>query len=539
MDRDTGIDQPVQDIPDNALSPSGLADVNSQDHFSLNAVIPDVGSSYTGHIPHGHGGIPPIGDATANPHSYGHSSPARTHQSHSSHASVAMNLRSPGIRRASLEDSPNALSVPDSSIRNIIAALPSAQALQQNNHQCDNLLPPPSVERYLNQLAVWPDAIPPSVEDHLIYIYFDNANSRFPFLLRENFSTWHTAWKQRSVDPSLADMWQGFFVNMLFAVALLLDPKNPTSVSHTSQNFYDQAVSRYLPLVLKQPSRLLHAQAYLMMSLHAIFSPSTEQIVLMISSTIRYCIIAQFHLAEAEPKPIDDATRIEIQMRRRAFWVAYGLDRLACGVLRIPLSIADDNITVPLISQFSVGITILYCLWSTPLKYRSDAYNSKRVMEAIRACSNNILIMAERWERAKDLLDVFEVLATEVPLVETADSHGGRAINRISSDAADDICGKLTNVKSMVLNREIIRMIQEMITEDLPEADDNATIEAFASLGDKVTLDPAFSNNNSNTPSYQFPNLYFSSNPSSSEIGTLLMGQTLEFPDTLPDYDVY
>lgn len=147
--------------------------------------------------------------------------------------------------------------------------------------------------------------------------------------------------------------------------------------------------------------------------------------------------------------------------------------------------------------------------------------------------------MAERWERAKDLLDVFEVLATEVPLVETSDSHGGRAINRISSDAADDIRGKLTNVKSMVLNREIIRMIQEMITEDLPEPGDNTTIEAFASLGDKVNLDPTFSNNNSNTPSYQFPSLYFSSNPSSSEIGTLLMGQTLEFPDTLPDYDVY
>lgn len=192
-----------------------------------------------------------------------------------------------------------------------------------------------------------------------------------------------------------------------------------------------------------------------------------------------------------------------------------------------------------LISQFSVGITILYCLWSTPTPFRSEAYNSKRVLEAIRACSNNILIMAERWERAQDLLDVFELLATEVPLVETSNSHGRRAINRISSDAADGIRGKLTNVKSMVLNREIIRMIQEIITEDLPEASDNTTIETFASLGDKVNLDQTFSNNNSNTPSYQFPSLYFSSNPSSSEIGTLLMGQTLEFPDTLPDYDVY
>jgi hypothetical protein len=195
-------------------------------------------------------------------------------------------------------------------------------------------------------------------------------------------------------------------------------------------------------------------------------------------------------------------------------------------------------IPLQLISQFSVGITILYCLWATPPKFRSDAYNSKRVLEAIRACSNNILIMAERWDRAKDLLDVFEVLATEVPLVETSESHGGRSTTRISSDAADDIRGKLASVNSMVLNREIIRMIQEMITEDLPEAGDNTAIEAFASLGDKVNLDPNFSNN-SNTPSYQFPSLYFSSNPSSSEIGTLLMGQTLEFPDTLPDYDVY
>lgn len=216
MDRDsTGIDQPAQDIPNNALSPSGLADVSSQNHFSINATIPDIGSSYTGHILRSHEGIPPISDATTNPNSYGHSSPARTHQSHSSHASVAMNLRSSGIRRVSLEGSPNALTVPDSSIRNIMATLPSAQALQHSHHPGDNLLPPPSVECYLNQLAVWPDAIPPSVEDHLIYIYFDNANSRFPFLLRENFNKWHATWKQGSNDPSHADMWQGFFVNMV------------------------------------------------------------------------------------------------------------------------------------------------------------------------------------------------------------------------------------------------------------------------------------------------------------------------------------
>jgi hypothetical protein len=84
-----------------------------------------------------------------------------------------------------------------------------------------------------------------------------------------------------------------------------------------------------------------------MMALHALFSPSTEQISLIISSAVRYCIVARFHLIEAEPEPVDAASRVEIQMRRRAFWAAYSLDRLACGVLRLPFSIPDDNITVP------------------------------------------------------------------------------------------------------------------------------------------------------------------------------------------------
>lgn len=201
-----------------------------------------------------------------------------------------------------------------------------------------------------------------------------------------------------------------------------------------------------------------------------------------------------------------------------------------------------------LISQFSVGITILYCLWATPPKFRSDAYNPKRVLEAVRACSNNIAIMTERWERAKDLLDVFEIFATEVPLVENASSysgsHGGRASARISNDAVEDIREKLPSVKSMVLNREIIRMMVEIITEDFP-AEDDTPIDVFTDMSDKVNIEPlansqTFPNNNiNNNPTYQFPSLYLSGNPSSSEIGTLLMGQSIDFPDPIPDYEVY
>jgi hypothetical protein len=95
-----------------------------------------------------------------------------------------------------------------------------------------------------------------------------------------------------------------------------------------------------------------------------------------------------------------------------------------------------------LINQFSVGITVLYCLWATPPQSRTDAYNWKNILEAVRGCSNNLVIIAERWERAKDLLDVFELLATEDPLVEiisSSDNGPQRAINRVRDAIADEI----------------------------------------------------------------------------------------------------
>ncbi|KAL4960188.1 fungal specific transcription factor domain-containing protein [Aspergillus stella-maris] len=359
------------------------------------------------------------------------------------------------------------------------------------------------------------------------------------------------------------------------------------------------------------------------MAIHAIFSPSTEQIVLTVSAAVRYCVLSQFHLVEAEPEPRDNEARMEIQMRRRAFWSSYALDRLACGVFRLPYSVADANITVPLfdniddsriseaspisdgplvhtsvsstlhrerclriqseilnmttrsgyslldpdflstwrlyilsklenwrsnlqkaadtnskrptderwlqitynlcllllhmpnrvnvrgpagdwalqaslqtimifrkfqgyktiphpwlglVSQFSVGITMLYCLWATPPKFRTNAYNAKSILGATRACSNNLTIIAERWEQAKDLLDVFELLATEVPLVEQpptspVQARSGRAIKRIGEETVSDIREKLPAVSLIVLNRDVLGMIEQMIIEDFPHDD--------------------------------------------------------------------
>lgn len=70
---------------------------------------------------------------------------------------------------------------------------------------------------------------------------------------------------------------------------------------------------------------------------------------------MRRCIVAHLHLIEAEPRQTDPETRLTIQLRRRVFWSAYVLDRLASGVLHLPFSIADVNITVPVHIHHSIN----------------------------------------------------------------------------------------------------------------------------------------------------------------------------------------
>ncbi|RSL46705.1 hypothetical protein CEP54_013712, partial [Fusarium duplospermum] len=118
------------------------------------------------------------------------------------------------------------------------------------------------------------------------------------------------------------------------------------SIYSDKEDFYRMAVTRYLSHVFNQPDRLLHIQAYLILAMHAVYSPSTERIIIITSAAMRYCVMAQLHCAAAEPEPVDVAARIRIQLRRRVFWCAYKLDRTVGGIYHLPVSIPDSQITV-------------------------------------------------------------------------------------------------------------------------------------------------------------------------------------------------
>lgn len=154
---------------------------------------------------------------------------------------------------------------------------------------------------------------------------------------------------------------------------------------------------------------------------------------------------------------------------------------------------------------------------------------------AIRACSNNLAIITERWESTNDLAAIFELLATEIPLAETqsvlsppSPYAGEREIKRIGDEAAEEIRSRLPRVKSLVLNRETIRMIEEIISEDFPR-----DFEGVGATTDRATYLSTFSTNG--LPLYQLPSPYMSD----EQLGALGLGQALEFPGSLSGFDAF
>ncbi|RAR00960.1 fungal specific transcription factor domain-containing protein [Stemphylium lycopersici] len=149
----------------------------------------------------------------------------------------------------------------------------------------------------------------------------------------------------------------------------------------------------------------------------------------------------------------------------------------------------DRQIAQPwlaLLVQFQSGITLLYCFWATAPEHRSENYESLDVPDALRACSNILAIMAERWAKADCLRDVFELLAREIPLID----RPNKPLTRLSEKTCSTIRAHLPQVCELVVHRPVLRMIEEMITEDFPRLPQPCQPPSVAGMLGPVAAEP-------------------------------------------------
>jgi hypothetical protein len=186
-------------------------------------------------------------------------------------------------------------------------------------------------------------AMPLEVEELLLNAYRGRAQAQYPMFRWDVFLTWLQDWKTCPPAELPLRYWQGFFINLVYSTALLL-LSLPRVGQSDAMTFYKNGVS-LLPHVLRQPNPIHHIQAHLLLGINALHRSSTPRIISLASSTMRYCIQLQFHLAETEPDPIDPSIRLDNQLRRRCFWSAYCLDRLVMSSLELPPSVSDVMIS--------------------------------------------------------------------------------------------------------------------------------------------------------------------------------------------------
>ncbi|KAH7014112.1 uncharacterized protein B0I36DRAFT_369106 [Microdochium trichocladiopsis] len=186
----------------------------------------------------------------------------------------------------------------------------------------------------------------------LLRTYEAKVQWRYPFLRLHHLRTGsHTSSSRSSSRRRPREPGAAFFTAMVYSISLLVD-KTLANLGGTAAGLHDEyyrlAVTRHLAAVFEQPDRLLHVQAYLVLAMHAVYSPSTERIITLASAAMRACVMAQLHCAAAEPEPSDVAARVHIQMRRRVFWCAYKLDRTVGATFHLPCAVSDSHITVRL-----------------------------------------------------------------------------------------------------------------------------------------------------------------------------------------------
>lgn len=189
-------------------------------------------------------------------------------------------------------------------------------------------------------------ALPRDVEELLLSAYRDRAQAQYPFFHWPTFLVWASEWKSCSPADLETQSWQGFFVNLVYASAVLL-PASPRIDRAEARVFYRSGIA-LLPHVMRQPDPILHLQAYLLLSFHALHRSSTQRILSLASTTMRHCVQNQLHLADTELVATDPGARLAIQIRRRCFWSAYNLERLVMTSLHVPPSIPDNVITTKL-----------------------------------------------------------------------------------------------------------------------------------------------------------------------------------------------
>ncbi|RPA99789.1 hypothetical protein L873DRAFT_1806323 [Choiromyces venosus 120613-1] len=182
----------------------------------------------------------------------------------------------------------------------------------------------------------------------LVQDFFQNFNSMFPLFHRPTFE--HLFEKQYSDDPPNHSGWYCAF-NMLLAISFRLrithaaEPDEEHSISHVQKSWlYFQNAATVLTELLLKNTDLLSIQAILGMALYLQGTANPQPSYFLIAAAVRISNTIGMHRRGNS----FGLNQVEVEQRRRVFWIMYLLDKDMALRSGRPPCINDDDISVEL-----------------------------------------------------------------------------------------------------------------------------------------------------------------------------------------------
>lgn len=206
----------------------------------------------------------------------------------------------------------------------------------------------PSVDPYLESLAptlhLHPDepshGFPfPDEARHLFDVFFDRMHTRWPILDRKKYTKLFEVQYQQGA----LSITQRSITHLIYAIAARFEQltRKPSQVDSEKHLL---AAIEPMDYILEQHN-LATVQFLLLLAVHGQRSPYGAGAWSQVRYAVSLCIELGLHRERQGPPPSADIAR-DLEIRRRAFWSCYCLDRGTSVVLGRAFAISDRDINV-------------------------------------------------------------------------------------------------------------------------------------------------------------------------------------------------
>lgn len=171
--------------------------------------------------------------------------------------------------------------------------------------------------------------------------YFEILHPRYPFLDVEECSGAYLKWKTSEIASCDDKGWSTSLLNLIFANGAILQQAwldHPTRRQHQEIMLKAHAEQSIITDSSLRP--LSQIQAMLLYAFHALHGESTSRVVHIVGVAMRFAILHRFHAIRHDGSE-------ETDMKIKAWWCIYSLDKVVAITLHIPPYPPDEWIESP------------------------------------------------------------------------------------------------------------------------------------------------------------------------------------------------